>query len=67
MIYRIVYHMTNSKQLSTRELEADSREQALSAFHDYMGSCGAEREKYRVTDCHLFLRITNHANDYVTA
>ena len=67
MIYRIVYHMNGSKQLSTYEVQATSREAALRAFDEFMGQSGAERDKYRVTDCHIFLRMTKNANDYISA
>ncbi|ADB15141.1 hypothetical protein Psta_0453 [Pirellula staleyi DSM 6068] len=62
MPYRVHYCMTGSKETCQFETEAESRSEALSHFHEYMGNCGAEYTSYKVLSCQSYLRNRRNAN-----
>ena len=64
MSYRIFYRMFGKKQHSTYEVEAASRYEALGLFHEFMGQCGVEADRYKLISCESFLRNPKYDSCY---
>jgi hypothetical protein len=67
MYYRIVYRMNRSCELSSYDVRASSQHEAISLFHEFMGQCGVETDRYRVIECQSFLRNPRNVDDYLPA